>query len=162
MYGMVDKEFIRKKYFVDGWSIREISRNCKISRQTVRKLLENAEIPKYRMTQPRKSPIMDPWKPVIEKWLLEDQKPGVSKKQRHTVIRIYERLREEFGETFDAAPSTVSYWVRSAGISGNRNEVRCGHCLCIRIHVRQPAMSWSTNFVLSVLTTTATPFPVCT
>ncbi|GEO27403.1 hypothetical protein AAC03nite_31880 [Alicyclobacillus acidoterrestris] len=47
---MVDKEYIRKNHFVDGWSIRGISRQCKISRQTVRKMLADAEIPKYSLT----------------------------------------------------------------------------------------------------------------
>ncbi|WP_231493606.1 helix-turn-helix domain-containing protein [Alicyclobacillus macrosporangiidus] len=35
---MVDKEYIRKRYYVDGWSIRKISRQCQVSRQTVRKI----------------------------------------------------------------------------------------------------------------------------
>jgi len=36
---MVDIEFIRKKHFVEGWSIRKIARNLGISRQSVRKAL---------------------------------------------------------------------------------------------------------------------------
>src|ERR1700730_139111 len=69
MYEMVDKEYIRKRHFVDGWSIREISRTLKISRQTVRKMLNDVEVPKYQLKKARPCPVMDRWKPVIEAWL---------------------------------------------------------------------------------------------
>ncbi|RKX55725.1 MAG: hypothetical protein DRP50_02050 [Thermotoga sp.] len=46
MYGMVTKEYVRKKYFVDGWSIRKISRRAEISRRTVRKMLK---FPHYQL-----------------------------------------------------------------------------------------------------------------
>ena len=35
MLRMIDKEYIRKKHFLEGWSIHELSRQLKISRQTV-------------------------------------------------------------------------------------------------------------------------------
>ncbi|WP_231705721.1 IS21 family transposase [Effusibacillus lacus] len=108
---MVDKEYIRKRHFMDGWSIREISRNCKISRQTVRKMLQEAEIPKYQLTKPKPRPAMERWIPVIEAWLQEEER-SAPKKQRYVSSRIYERLREEYPEEFDAAESTVRYWVR--------------------------------------------------
>lgn len=109
---MVDKEYIRKRHFVDGWSIREISRSCKISRQTVRKMLQEAEVPKYNLTKPKPIPIMERWIPVIEAWLREDKQPGVPKKQQHVASRIYERLMQEYPDEFHAAESTVRYWVR--------------------------------------------------
>jgi transposase len=108
MYEMVDKEYIRKRHFVDGWSIREISRSLKISRQTVRKMLKDTEIPKYQQQKPRPCPVMDRWKPIIEAWLQEDQL--APRKQRHTAARIYERLREEYPD-FQAAESSVRRWV---------------------------------------------------
>ena len=99
MYGMVGKEYIRKRHFVDGWSIREISKNCKISRQTVRKMLQEAEIPKYKLTKVKSIPVMERWVPVIEAWLHEDKQPGVPKKQQHVASRIYKRLKEEYPVT---------------------------------------------------------------
>lgn len=47
MYGMVDKEFIRKQYFSKGVSIRELSRTFKMSRKTIRKFLVDSSIPQY-------------------------------------------------------------------------------------------------------------------
>jgi len=112
MIGMVDKEYIRKRNLVDGWSIREIGKNCKVSRQTVRKMLQDAEIPKYQLNVPRPGRVMERWKPIIEAWIRDDEKPGVPKKQRHTANRIYERLCQEYGDEFTASESTVRYWVR--------------------------------------------------
>ncbi|QQE81541.1 IS21 family transposase [Alicyclobacillus sp. SO9] len=111
MYGMVDKEYIRKKHYVEGWSIREISKSCKVARQTVRKMLKNSEIPQYTLTKPRPRPVMEQWLPIIETWLREDEAPSVPKKQRHTSARIHERLKEEYPEEFTAAESTVRHWV---------------------------------------------------
>lgn len=112
MIKMVTKEYIRKRHLVDGWSIREISRQCRVSRQTIRKMLVDAEIPKYSLTTPRPRPKMQRWLPVIERWLEDDKKPGVPIKQRHTAVRIHERLLQEYPEEFKAGESTVRFWVR--------------------------------------------------
>ena len=109
MYGMVDKEYIRKRHFVDGWSIRKISANLKISRQTVRKMLSDAEIPKYQLTKPRPRPAMERWIPIIEAWFEEEK--NFPKKQRYVSSRVYERLKEEYEDEFQAAESTVRHWV---------------------------------------------------
>jgi len=46
MHKMVDKEYIRKLFFLEGWSIRKISRQLPVSRPTIRKMLNDADIPK--------------------------------------------------------------------------------------------------------------------
>jgi len=105
---MVTKEYVRKKYFVDGWSIRKISRQAEISRQTVRKMLRDSAIPKYRSVKARPSPVMGRYSKVIQRWLKEDEK--APPKQRHTARRIYTRLVEEYG--FKGGESTVRRFVR--------------------------------------------------
>jgi transposase len=70
---MVDIEYIRKKYFIEGWSIRKISRNLQVSRQSVRKALISAEIPKYNLSQAKKCPVLDPYKNIIREWLEQDE-----------------------------------------------------------------------------------------
>ncbi|MBT2701593.1 hypothetical protein J7E79_30560 [Bacillus sp. ISL-40] len=47
MYEMADYEFIRNLHYKLGWSIRKISKEQKVSRQTIRKALESTEKPKY-------------------------------------------------------------------------------------------------------------------
>jgi transposase len=100
---MVDIEFIRKKHLVEGWSIRQVSRQLRLARQTVRKALTSSEPPRYHLSRPRPCPIMDPYGEVIRTWLVQDaQAPA---KQRHTGKRIYDRLVAEYG--FAGAESSV-------------------------------------------------------
>lgn len=104
---MVDVEFIRKKHLVEGWSIRRISRQLEVARQTVRKALASAELPRYRLSQPRLSPVMEPYRAVIAQWLAADT--SAPPKQRHTAKRIYDRLVQEYG--FTGAEPTVRRFV---------------------------------------------------
>ena len=103
MHKMVDKEYIRKLHLVEGWSIRKISRQLPVSRPTIRKLLVDAEIPKYKLEKVRPSPVMDEFRPLLEQWLRDDE--TAPPKQRHTAIRMYERLKEEY--EFTGGSSTV-------------------------------------------------------
>ena len=107
MIGMVEKEFIRKKHFIDGWSIRKISKNLNISRQTVRKALESSDIPQYTLTREKPSPVMDPYKEIIQTWFELDK--TAPPKQEHTARRIYLRLAEGYG--FTGAESTVRRYI---------------------------------------------------
>lgn len=107
MIEMVEKEFIRKKVLREGWSIRKAARVLGIARQTVRRCLVDASPPRYRLTVPRRSPVLAAVKSVIDQWLAEDEhRPP---KQRHTSRRIWERLVSEYG--FQGAESTVRRYV---------------------------------------------------
>lgn len=105
---MVDIEFIRKKHFVEGWSVRKIGRQVRVSRQAVRKALLSAEPPRYRRTTPHACPVMDPFRGVIQAWL--DADATAPPKQRHTAKRVYDRLVAEHG--FGGAEVTVRRFVR--------------------------------------------------
>jgi transposase len=94
---MVDIEFIRKKHFVDGWSVRRISRQLRLARQTVRKALQSAEPPRYQREHGPPRPVIGPFEPVIRRLLEGDLK--APPKQRHTARRIYDRLVAEHGFT---------------------------------------------------------------
>jgi transposase len=115
---MVDVEFIKKKHVDDGWSIRKIARQLKVSRQTVRKVLAApAEPPRYHLSAPRPQPVVGPYLPVIENILAADE--AAPRKQRHTARRIYERLVDEYG--FTGSEVTVRRAVRA--LRGTRVEV---------------------------------------
>jgi transposase len=116
MLRMIDKEYIRKKHFLEGWSIHELSRQLKISRQTVRKMLKEGEIPKYNRQIPKPCPVMDSFREVIESILKVDETAPV--KQRHTAARIFTRLHDEYG--FNGGESTVRRYVRN--LKKNKNE----------------------------------------
>ena len=102
-----DKEEIRRAHYIDGKSIRQIQREMGHHRETIRKALEGGEVPHYEQQAPRPSPMLDPVKPVIDRWLAEDRDRPV--KQRHTAKRIYERLTTEYA--FSGAESTVRRYV---------------------------------------------------
>ena len=78
-----------------GYRIAEISKKLKLDRKTVRKYLSQEDFsptPPVRHPAPSK---LDPYKPKILEWLVEDQ--HVWQKQQHTAKRIFDRLREEEG-----------------------------------------------------------------
>ena len=108
MLRMVDIEYIRKKHFIEGWSIRKISRNLDVARQTVRKALQSSEIPRYNLSKAKPSPVLDSFKEIILEWLKQDEE--APKKQRHTARNIYNRLCEEYN--FTGNESTVRRFVR--------------------------------------------------
>ena len=103
MIGMVDIEFIKKKHFQEGWSIRHLAKVLAINRIMVRKVLAATEIPRYRLSVEKPAPIMGPMKGLIEQWLKEDA--NRPRKQRHTARRIYRRLVEE--HQFPGSESSV-------------------------------------------------------
>jgi len=60
-----------------GFSKRKIARLLGVSRKTVDKYTAKDYVvspePRMRLRKPRPAPKMDPWKPVIDQWLAEDE-----------------------------------------------------------------------------------------
>lgn len=98
-----------------GYRISEIARKTGRDPKTVVKYLEKddfSEAPTMVMTKPS---ILDPYKPIIIKWVTGDQKMWA--KQRHTAKRIYDRLKNEEGYT--GSYDTVQRFVKSIRITTN-------------------------------------------
>jgi transposase len=95
MVTVEQKELIRREHTIKGKSIRQISREMRHSRKTIRKAIADPGIPTYTRKEPKGKPVMGPYLPIIRQWLEEDRTRPV--KQRHTAKRIYDRLREECG-----------------------------------------------------------------
>jgi hypothetical protein len=53
-------------------------------------------------------PKLDPFKSIIDEWLKEDKK--APRKQRHTALRVYNRLREQYKEAFQCSYRTVAIY----------------------------------------------------
>jgi len=109
MIEMAQLEDIRKMYFVEGLSIREINRRTGIHRDTISKYisLEDPKPPKYRLTKERDHPVLGPYIPMI-KQILEDDKTR-HRKQRHAGTKIFEILK---AEGFTGGYNTVSDYLR--------------------------------------------------
>lgn len=110
MLGVIDKELIRRLHLVQGWSARRIARELGHDRETIHKYLreEGSAPPRYRLTQPRPKPVLDPVLPLLRQWLADDaQQPP---KQRRTAHRMWQQLRDEYG--FTGGEPTIRVAVR--------------------------------------------------
>jgi transposase len=79
----------------DGLSIRQIAKRLGHSRDTVKKALIQPAPLRYTRTEPARCPKLGAFIGQIEQILTEDQ--SAPRKQRHTAMRIFARLRDEHG-----------------------------------------------------------------
>ncbi len=79
----------------DGMSIHEIARTFHHSRSKVREILANAEPKPYTRTQEPPAPQLGAFHGVINAILSGDEQ--APRKQRHTAMQLYRRLRDEYG-----------------------------------------------------------------
>lgn len=87
------REQIRRAYFVQNKSIRQIAREFKCSRPTVRKAIASAEPATYRLKVPRPAPVLGPYKARIDQLLAENER--LPRKQRYTGHKIYKSIEAE-------------------------------------------------------------------
>ena len=106
---------VRRAVMVEGKSIREVSREFGLHRDTVRKMLTHSVPPGYRRQTPPRRPKLELFTGVIDRILEDDL--ARPRKQRHTAKRIFERLRDEYG--YDGGYTTVKDYVRE-----NRRQTR--------------------------------------
>ena len=101
---------IKDLHIKERKSIRNISKETGLSRQTLRKILYGSveEATRYKRQAPHPAPLKEKFSPIVREWLIDDiQSPS---KQRHNAKRIHERLEEEYD--FNGGYSTVRGWVR--------------------------------------------------
>lgn len=99
----VDKiEQIRRAYYVEGKSMRQIAREYQHSRHTIQKAVASPEERTYKLKVPREAPVLGPYKKRIEELLAQnEQLPG---KHRLTGHRIYELI---YGEGYRGSEAGV-------------------------------------------------------
>lgn len=102
---------IRKRFFEEGQTISQIARETGHDRKTVRERIERDDWNEKRKSVPTDPtfPKLEPFKATIDKWLLEDKK--AKRKQRHTALRVYNRLIKECGSEFSCSYRTVAGYV---------------------------------------------------
>ena len=110
MLKMAQKEYIKHLYEVEDKSVLEIANTTGFNYRTVRKYAyqedwSNDDLPNI---EPTSYPVLESYIPTIDAWLEADRK--IPRKQRHTVKRIYDRLRDECG--FPGSYSSVKKYVR--------------------------------------------------
>ncbi len=90
MISVEDREQIRRAYFIDQKSVRQIAKEQHVSRKTVRKAIESAEPATYTLSEPRPAPILGPYKQRIEDLLAENER--LPRKQRYTSHKIFKAI----------------------------------------------------------------------
>lgn len=92
---------IRRAYFSQGKSIKQICRELRVSRNTVRKVVRSGvtDFSYDRSTQPR--PKIGPWRSELDDLLAANAKQP--KRERLTLVRVYEELRNRgYDGSYDA------------------------------------------------------------
>jgi transposase len=84
---------IRRLVLTKQKTKRAICQEHHLHWKTLQKILNHAEPPGYRQRQPRAKPKLDRFLPIIHEILEQDKK--CPPKQRHTIQRIFARLRTE-------------------------------------------------------------------
>ena len=113
MYGVDLYGRVRLAVLGQGISQREAARRFGIDRGTVSKMLAHSAPPGYRQSLGVRRPKLDAHIGFIDQILHDDL--GAPRKQRHTIQRIYDRLREERG--FSAGYTTVRDYVHPRRLS---------------------------------------------
>ncbi len=105
---------IRRERFVKGKGIKEIARDLKLSRNTVRKVLrsDTTSFEYERAVQPQ--PKLGPWRDELNALLLGNE--GKVARERLTLIRIFETLRGlGYDGSYDAVRRYAKVWRRERG-----------------------------------------------
>jgi transposase len=102
---------IRREHFVQGKSIKEIARELRLSRNTVRKVLRSGEtsFSYERQVQPR--PKLGRWKEDLDRLLARNAEAAA--RERLTLIRLFEELRAlGYGGGYDAVRRYAGAWAK--------------------------------------------------
>lgn len=109
MLTITQVNYIRELHFREGKTYTEIRTMTGMNYRTIKKYVEMDDFntKKHKAERPNKS---DQLRPIIERWLREDQ--SRHHKQRHTAKRIYDRLRSEHPDLLEVSDRTVRTLVK--------------------------------------------------
>lgn len=109
---------IRLRYHVHKQGIKQISRELKLSRNTIRKILrEDKTVHAYKPRQVS-APRLEEYKERLLSWLESDNQ--LPRKQRCSAMRLYQRLQElGYSGAYDSVQRFVKQWLLDKGKSGN-------------------------------------------
>ncbi|MBS3649040.1 helix-turn-helix domain-containing protein, partial [Pseudaminobacter sp. 19-2017] len=82
---------VRRAFYVQGWSLKRISRELHVSRNTVRRILRSDETSFSYERERQPQPKIGPWQVQLDALL--DGNDAKQRRERLTLIRIYEELR---------------------------------------------------------------------
>jgi transposase len=102
---------IRREHFVQGKSIKEIARDLRMSRDTVRKILRSGETSFAYERDVQPQPKLGRWKSDLDRMLAENA--GKPARERLTLIRLFEDLHGlGYAGGYDAVRRYARSWQR--------------------------------------------------
>ena len=101
---------IRREHFVQGKSIKEIARDLRMSRNTVRKVLRSGKTVFDYEREVQPLPKLGQWRVDLEEMLVSNETKG--SRERLTLMRIYEALR---GLGYEGGYDAVRRYARGFG-----------------------------------------------
>jgi transposase len=107
MLNVEDYEQIRRMYYVEHKSQRQIARATGHTFRTVKKALASPEPPGYRLRQARRAPVVGPFRGQLDELLAANEQ--LPRKQRYTVHKLHETLVAA-GYTGSASAINVYAW----------------------------------------------------
>lgn len=93
MLKMPQQHYIRFLREAEGCSVRDIARQMGIHWRTAKKYPDQSDWNESMGKRKSRSTVMGPYMEIVDRWLEEDRL--LPRKERHTGIRIYQRLRDE-------------------------------------------------------------------
>ena len=105
---------IRREHFVKGKTIKEIARDLKVSRNTVRKVLRSGETSFEYEREVQRRPKLGQWTAELEQLLAANTvRPA---REQLTLIRIFEELRGRgYDGGYDAVRRYARRWAKQHG-----------------------------------------------
>jgi transposase len=98
----------REMFFSQDKTLAEIARLMNCDWRTVRKYVDMEDFNEKQPAKRTELTKLDPFKSVIDSWLSGDKK--APRKQRHSALRVYNRLKDEIGG-FNCSYRTVATYV---------------------------------------------------
>src|SRR6201996_324074 len=103
---------IRREHFIQGKPIKEIARDLRISRNTVRKVLRSGETAFAYERDVQPQPKLGRWKSDLDRMLTENAAKPL--RERLTLIRLFDDLRElGYAGGYDAMRRYARSWQRA-------------------------------------------------
>jgi transposase len=108
---------IRNMKKFEGKSLRKISQITGHDFETVKKYVEKEDFNQTIRPKQHRQGKLSPYKGIVTAWLINDKQ--APHKQQHTARRVFDRLKELYGDEFDASERSVRKFV-----AGIRNELQ--------------------------------------
>jgi transposase len=117
MISVDERESIRRAYFLEDRSIRQIARELHHSPRTIHKAIDSAA-PEARIRHARECPVLGPYESRIQELLMENTR--LPRKQQYTGRRIYHQIRSE---GYGGAESSVRRYIGQLRGEQKRHDV---------------------------------------